>query len=440
MTLPRLYDIKEAARYLGVASSTLRYWESEGLVQAGRGEANGYRQYSLHDLIEASEIAFYRKLGVPVKELRGYRALSARSLDEALARTEDGVEQRIAELEATKARLARQRALNAKAEELRRAGMQPGSPAIGSLSAIDYDAAAPWKLLVEEPWRCGVVVFADKPDEVYESAVDAGAQDGAVLWRRSSAHDETTCRECLLKVSPTADASNAAALFAEASRQGIEPQAVVGNYLRRHRTKQDAGTAIAPGWWGKRRAIPQTTGKPGRHPACGRKKAPSERRGLRRLRPRKKLADHREDVLLGLHAHGLVLHLAVFEHHESGHAHDAVLLRDVGALVDVELVDGCLAGRLGGNLVERGREHLARTAPRGEEVHENGTLRIKHLGLEIGRRNDLAHVKASFVGAARISHPRQFLFASYCKRVCSTVHQIVTVRSMNLDIPDIFAR
>ena len=87
-----------------------------------------------------------------------------------------------------------------------------------------------------------------------------------------------------------------------------------------------------------------------------------------------------------------------------------------------------------------GREHLARTAPRGEEVHENGTLRIKHLGLEIGRRNDLAHVKASFVGAARISHPRQFLFASYCKRVCSTVHQIVTVRSMNLDIPDIFAR
>ena len=190
MTLPRLYDIKEAARYLGVASSTLRYWESEGLVQAGRGEANGYRQYSLHDLIEASEIAFYRKLGVPVKELRGYRALSARSLDEALARTEDGVEQRIA-----------------------------------------YDAAAPWKLLVEEPWRYGVVVFADKPDEVYESAVDAGAQDGAVLWRRSSAHDETTCRECLLKVSPTADASNAAALFAEASRQGIEPQAVVGNYL-----------------------------------------------------------------------------------------------------------------------------------------------------------------------------------------------------------------
>ena len=54
MAAPRLYDIKDAARYLGIAASTLRYWENEGLVQAGRNEANDYRQYSLHDLIEAS--------------------------------------------------------------------------------------------------------------------------------------------------------------------------------------------------------------------------------------------------------------------------------------------------------------------------------------------------------------------------------------------------
>ena len=30
---PVLYDIKDAARYLGVAPSTLRYWEREGLVR-----------------------------------------------------------------------------------------------------------------------------------------------------------------------------------------------------------------------------------------------------------------------------------------------------------------------------------------------------------------------------------------------------------------------
>ena len=87
---PVLYDIKDAARYLGVAPSTLRYWEREGLVRAGRNRGNDYRQYALHDLIDASEIAFYRRLGVPVRELAGYRTLSARDLDDALDRTAPG--------------------------------------------------------------------------------------------------------------------------------------------------------------------------------------------------------------------------------------------------------------------------------------------------------------------------------------------------------------
>lgn len=232
MSLTRPYDIKDAARYLGIAPSTLRYWESQGLVQAGRSKANDYRQYSLHDLIEASEIAFYRKLGMPVRELQGYRALSARSLDEALARTEDDIERRITELEATRTRLARQRALNAQVDELQRAGMRPGTPAIASLSAIDYDAAKPWKLLVEEPWRYGVLIRADEPGEVFESVADARTRTGDALWRRSEENDGSTCRECLLKVSPTStNVSNATELLAEAVRQGLEPQAIVGSYL-----------------------------------------------------------------------------------------------------------------------------------------------------------------------------------------------------------------
>lgn len=226
------YDIKDAARYLGVAPSTLRYWEREGLVRAGRNSANGYRRYALHDLIEASEIAFYRKLGVPVKELEGYRALSAAALDEALARTEEDVERRIAELEATRARLARQRALNAELERLRLAGMHPEAPAIERLDVIDYDAARPWKLLVEEPWRYGVLVRADEPRVVHESVVDARENEGGgPLWRRAPHDDERTCRACLLKVSPVTDDSNAPELFAEAARRGIEPCAVVGSYL-----------------------------------------------------------------------------------------------------------------------------------------------------------------------------------------------------------------
>ena len=210
---PVLYDIKDAARYLGVAPSTLRYWEREGLVRAGRNRGNDYRQYALHDLIDASEIAFYRRLGVPVRELAGYRTLSARDLDDALDRTARDVEQRIAELEAMRARLARQRA---------------GPHA--RLDAIDYADPSLWPLLVDEPWRFAVLVDAADPGTVFEMVADTPTHAGAV-WERG-APDAGEGRECLLLVDPDdPNRSNAAALFAEAARQGLEPRLAVGTYL-----------------------------------------------------------------------------------------------------------------------------------------------------------------------------------------------------------------
>lgn len=231
MEKPRSYDIKDAARHLGVAPSTLRYWESRNLISAERDESNDYRRYSLHDLIHASEIAFYRKLGVPVKELEGYRTLSAQGLDTALARTEEGIERRIGELEAMRGRLARQRMLNACAERLRQAGMRAATPAIESLSAIDYDSPEPWKLLVEEPWRYGVLIEADRPGMVHEAVVDAHGRTRGALWRREGGDSAATCRECLLKVAPDLETSNAEELFDQARSQGLAPARIVGSYL-----------------------------------------------------------------------------------------------------------------------------------------------------------------------------------------------------------------
>ena len=230
MPAPRLYDIKDAARCLGVAPSTLRYWESQGLVRAARNRQNDYRQYALHNLLEASEIAFYRQLGVPVRDLAGYRAMSIRTLDDALGRTEEGIGRRIAELEAMRERLASQRALNSVADDLRRTGMRPGAPAIDRLSDVDYGTPAPWTLLRDEPWRYAVLVDADDPSSVREAVADEPGA-GPALWRRLPGDDARTCRECLLKTTPELDGSNAADLFAQAASDGLRPRALVGTYL-----------------------------------------------------------------------------------------------------------------------------------------------------------------------------------------------------------------
>ncbi|MFT4183423.1 MAG: MerR family transcriptional regulator [Rhizobium sp.] len=56
---PVRYKVAEAARLAGVSASTLRLWESQGLVVPFRSET-GHRQYSADDVARLKRIAWFR--------------------------------------------------------------------------------------------------------------------------------------------------------------------------------------------------------------------------------------------------------------------------------------------------------------------------------------------------------------------------------------------
>ncbi|KQV31874.1 MerR family transcriptional regulator [Rhizobium sp. Root1203] len=56
---PVRYKVAEAARLAGVSPSTLRLWESQGLVVPGRSDT-GHRQYSADDVARLQRISWYR--------------------------------------------------------------------------------------------------------------------------------------------------------------------------------------------------------------------------------------------------------------------------------------------------------------------------------------------------------------------------------------------
>src|SRR5690606_16442361 len=61
-----------------------------------------------------------------------------------------------------------------------------------------------------------------------------------------------------------------------------------------------------------------------------------------------------------------------------------VLHGQIGVLVDVELEDGDLVGVLGLDLVEHGRDHATRPAPRGPEVDQHGSVGLQNVLLPGG--------------------------------------------------------
>ena len=87
--------IGEVARLLNIPESTLRFWQEKGIFEVATAQ-NRYRTYSVANLVELAEIAFYRKMGLSVRqmrnfsrfELKDYRAILdsvKRELEEKLA-------------------------------------------------------------------------------------------------------------------------------------------------------------------------------------------------------------------------------------------------------------------------------------------------------------------------------------------------------------------
>ncbi len=63
-------NIKEAEQLTGISSQNIRYYEKQGLICPARNEENSYREYSDNDIERLKLIRLFRKLGMPIEELR----------------------------------------------------------------------------------------------------------------------------------------------------------------------------------------------------------------------------------------------------------------------------------------------------------------------------------------------------------------------------------
>jgi DNA-binding transcriptional MerR regulator len=67
------YSIREAAALTGLLASTLRYYESIGVIAPiGRGETSKHRVYDEEDLDQVMWVACLAATGMPVSDMREY--------------------------------------------------------------------------------------------------------------------------------------------------------------------------------------------------------------------------------------------------------------------------------------------------------------------------------------------------------------------------------
>lgn len=163
--------IKEASEILNIPASTLRYWEELGLIRSRRLPDSNYRVYSLHALFEASNIAFYRKMGVSLKQLEAMKTRSLSDVVRAFDATTEKLEREIYHMQQVLKRLNYQRSLSQHALDLIQNGVRETMPIIVQLDA--YDAESSWqrKMLVRDMQRYALFIEADNTAEMIEAYV-----------------------------------------------------------------------------------------------------------------------------------------------------------------------------------------------------------------------------------------------------------------------------
>lgn len=226
------YNIKEVARLLQIPTSTLRYWDDEGVIHAERDGENNYRKFSLSNIIELSMVSFYRNIGIPIRDLKQILKSERELQRNLLDQEEKRIELQIQNMYRQQERIRKQKRLLQEVEKLNQKTIGKGKPAFQKVVAFERENPRHWQYMVEEPER--FMLFLDgKCLENVEYAVGMNKEENSenqqVLWTR--AEEEPYMEGLLIVENQDEKNNNMAQLLEVLQGKGNHPKVAIAQYL-----------------------------------------------------------------------------------------------------------------------------------------------------------------------------------------------------------------
>lgn len=149
---------------LGIPSSTLRYWEKEGLVHFNRGE-NNYRTFATPHIFEIGDIAFYRDLRIPIADLKKLSTMDLDRVEDILNASETRLEQNIMQAKQNLEKIRLRKAAIERVRQLRTPHIiQTRLPPIYDIVYEEYNAM---QHRLNDPYKEAVYSLSSSPDTTW---------------------------------------------------------------------------------------------------------------------------------------------------------------------------------------------------------------------------------------------------------------------------------
>jgi len=228
------YSIKDVSELMQIPKATIRYWEDMGLITLNRNDDNAYREFSLSNFMELSNISFFRGLDIPIKELKEILVSDVSVQEDFLLDAERNVKEQMEELKQKLVRIRMQKYLLSEITRLKEHGLTFGTPCFSRMVLFNEDNKEHWRGMIEEPHVFTLLMNCENAKE-YSYGIgytkEQTQQIGEtmdVIWEQR----DGTYLECLMTVNFLDESkNNMEQLMYDVKQMGYHAVSAAGQYL-----------------------------------------------------------------------------------------------------------------------------------------------------------------------------------------------------------------
>jgi DNA-binding transcriptional MerR regulator len=222
------FSIGELSELLNIPKSTLRYWESEGLIQRHRDDENNYRKYTPNSVYTISDLAHYRCLRMSIEDMKKLPLLEPHELAASLSDLDRNLDEKLMELYTAKAYITKKMEYINEYKRLCEHPYQREMPDYDSIYQFSIEDHQAWAIYIKDQYQ-SILLYNEERGFVETGLAIPTSDNHPKLWEKD---DNADYLSFVLKV-PYSDPSvnDFHPHLEKLSRQGYQVTNLFARYL-----------------------------------------------------------------------------------------------------------------------------------------------------------------------------------------------------------------
>jgi DNA-binding transcriptional MerR regulator len=179
------FSIGEISDLLGIPKSTLRYWESEGLIEMPRDTVNNYRKYYPSSVYTISDLAHYRCLRMSLQDMKKLPHMSPKELADSLTSLDQSLDKKLIELYTAKDYINKKINYINEYKTLCENMYQEETPDYNRIYSFDLEDTEAWSIYIKDQYQ-SILLYNTDSNKIETGLAVPTLEDHPRIWEKDS--------------------------------------------------------------------------------------------------------------------------------------------------------------------------------------------------------------------------------------------------------------